>query len=318
MSAFNNNDLSTELPDTFFRDALDGLTEAIYFVDRDRRIVFWNRSAERLTGIPASEIVGRRCCESPLHHAPGTGTALCDGECPLTAAMGEGKPREEDLELQHRDGRRIPVRTWVSPIRDRSGTIRGAIEVFRDISEVLAQQERTARLERAAMLDVLTGIPNRRHLESALHGRLEEMERYGWPFGVLFVDIDRFKEVNDTLGHEVGDRVLRMVARTLSADQRSFDLLGRWGGEEFLVILTNVTDEGLWSIAERSRIRVQESSAGLEDGQSVSVTVSIGGTMAEKGDTLESLVRRADRRMYLSKSAGRNRVTVLAAPDDSP
>ena len=144
------------------------------------------------------------------------------------------------------------------------------------------------------------------------------MERYGWPFGVLFVDIDRFKEVNDTLGHEVGDRVLRMVARTLSADQRSFDLLGRWGGEEFLVILTNVTDEGLWSIAERSRIRVQESSAGLEDGQSVSVTVSIGGTMAEKGDTLESLVRRADRRMYLSKSAGRNRVTVLAAPDDSP
>jgi len=133
---------------------------------------------------------------------------------------------------------------------------------------------------------------------------------------VLFVDIDRFKEVNDTHGHEVGDQVLRMVARTLAASTRTFDILGRWGGEEFVAVLANVEPEELSIIAERSRILVRESSLPLDAGV-LSVTVSIGGTLAVEGDTIKTVVRRADRHMYVSKSCGRNRVTVaLPVPGD--
>lgn len=303
------------LPPAFYKELLDGLDEAVYFVDTQRRILYWNRAAERLTGIPASEVVGSRCCDDRLHHVNDQGENLCRGNCPLSQTLRDGESRSKDVFLRHREGHRVPVSTRVSPIRDAEGHVVGAAEVFRDNTAALALIERTTRLEKAALLDALTGLPNRRCIESALRSRMEEHDRYGWGFGVLFIDIDRFKVVNDTYGHVIGDRVLRMVARTLAANTRTFDILGRWGGEEFLAVLTNVDAPELASIADRSRLLVRESSLPIEGGR-LSVTVSIGGTMSVEGDTVESVLRRADRRMYHSKSNGRNRVTIHIESED--
>lgn len=304
------------LPLGFYKELLDGLDEAIYFVDQNRRVLYWNKAAEALTGIAAADIIGTRCCDDRLQHVSTGGESLCHGDCPLARTIRDGIPRAEDVYLRHREGHRIPVHTRITPIRDVEGRIVGASEVFRDNSAALALNERSAHLERAALLDPLTGLPNRRCVESALRARMDEYERYGWVFGVLFVDIDRFKTVNDGYGHSVGDMVLRMVSRTLAANTRTFDILGRWGGEEFLAVLANVGEDELCSIAERSRMLVRESSLPTSRGR-LSVTVSIGGTMVVPGDTTDTVVRRADRRMYRSKAAGRNRVTVLPAPDES-
>ncbi len=158
------------------------------------------------------------------------------------------------------------------------------------------------------LLDPLTELGNRRYLEMQLSGRLKEMDRYGWPFGVLFADIDLFKNVNDTYGHGVGDRVLKMVGRTMQNSIRSYDIVGRWGGEEFLAVIVNVGEDHLCRIAQKLRSLVGKSRI-TEGKDSIRVTVSVGATLARPDDTAETLVKRADRLMYRSKASGRNRVT---------
>jgi diguanylate cyclase (GGDEF)-like protein len=123
------------------------------------------------------------------------------------------------------------------------------------------------------------------------------------------MDIDLFKRVNDTYGHGVGDRVLKTVARTFMNTARPSDLMGRWGGEEFIGILKRIDDEGLRSAAERVRSLVEKSHL-RENGLTLTVTVSIGATLAEKTDTTDSIVKRADTLLYLSKENGRNRCTI--------
>ena len=157
------------------------------------------------------------------------------------------------------------------------------------------------------MLDSLTELPNRRFIDLRLGGRIEALKRYGWPFGVLFMDIDLFKRVNDEHGHDVGDEVIKMVVRAITQCLRGGDMLGRWGGEEFLAIVTNVRHSQLVHVAERFRSAVAQSF--LEHGSGpIRVTISIGGATATARDDRDGLVRRADKQLYAAKAAGRNRV----------
>jgi len=163
-------------------------------------------------------------------------------------------------------------------------------------------------LQAKAFLDPLTGLANRRYVEMNLQGKADEMSRYGWHFGVIMMDIDRFKIVNDSYGHDSGDEVLKMVARTLLHSSRSSDLVGRWGGEEFIAIITNTNMEKLHAIAERYRSLVEQSSLPLGE-TPLSVTISAGATLAAPGENVEPVIKRADKLLYASKDAGRNRVT---------
>jgi diguanylate cyclase (GGDEF)-like protein len=128
------------------------------------------------------------------------------------------------------------------------------------------------------------------------------------PFGLLFIDIDHFKMVNDTYGHEMGDKVLRMVANTLRHNLRAADTMGRWGGEEFVILLNNLDESGLETVANKLNFLVAQSRLDTEQ-HALSVTVSVGATLVTKEDTMETLMHRADQLMYASKNAGRNRVT---------
>jgi diguanylate cyclase (GGDEF)-like protein len=160
-----------------------------------------------------------------------------------------------------------------------------------------------------ALIDPLTGVGNRRYAQDTLEARLNERDRYHWECGVIFCDVDHFKSVNDTHGHDTGDRVLRMVAQTLANAVRGFDFVGRWGGEEFVIILTHADQSVLHTIAERCRALVQGSSVQADEG-AVSVTLSLGATLAGDDDNVTSLLDRADAMMYVSKNSGRNQVTL--------
>lgn len=302
------------MDDAFFRLILDHVADGVYFVDRDRRILYWNKAAEAMTGFTAREVLGRDCRDDILCYMDADGQSLCAEQCRPDMLADDSDAPQVEVYLRHKKGHRIPVKAKSEPIRDDDGNVTGSVEVFSDASEHLACLEQVEQLTRETLRDPLTGIGNRRYAEISLNARFDEANRYGWPFGVLFMDIDKFKDVNDTHGHDVGDDVLRAVANTLAANVRSFDFVGRWGGEEFLVVMPNVGDHNtLMRLADRFRRLVAMTRVDLDDGDPLAVTVSVGATMVRPGEDVDDLMRRVDELMYASKQGGRDCVTTDVA-----
>lgn len=164
--------------------------------------------------------------------------------------------------------------------------------------------------------DPLTGLANRRHFELALEREIDRVARSGEPALVLMVDIDHFKQVNDTWGHAIGDLVLKSVAHVLQGCIRPMDTVSRIGGEEFAIILPNCPLDFGQTAAERVRTKVQNRSVLVGPGQEVSVTVSIGGAFAPKWARIpaQQWLSRADQQLYLAKSEGRNRALLETPP----
>ena len=293
----------------FYATLLDNLYDGVYFVDRERRITLWNKAAERITGFTQAEVLGKRCADNVLRHVDERGNSLCEGACPLAYTLGDGQLRSASVFLHHKDGHRLPVAIGVAPITDKQQKIIGAVEIFRDNSATVAALEHLKELEGLAYLDTLTKIANRTYLEHFIVGKFNELRRLGWSFGVIFVDVDGFKLVNDTYGHQTGDVVLKMVAQTLLKNCRSFDLVGRWEGEKFLCVIGNLKDANqITVIAERLRALVETAWVSLPD-CSLHVTISLGVTLARLQDAPETLIHRANGLMYRSKTEGRNRFT---------
>ncbi|MFZ5478346.1 MAG: GGDEF domain-containing protein [Myxococcota bacterium] len=292
-----------------FVDALEVAGVGVYFVDRDRRITYWSRGAEAIAGYDADAVSGNRCADGLLEHVDSRGEPMCGVQCPLTRAMATGERCREDAFMRHRDGHRVPVHIRAMPIRDAGGVVVGAVEVFADASERLAELEKLKRLEADAYVDPLTGIANRRFFGLALNGRAQEADRLGLTFGIAFADVDHFKRVNDAHGHPAGDRVLAGIARTLSSAARSSDVVARWGGEEFAMLVACRSPEELRVALDRRRALVAATVAHV-DGVDLRVTASFGGTIARPGEPPDALYARADLALYAAKRGGRDRVEI--------
>ena len=294
----------------FYKNIIDNLYDGIYFVDRDRVITYWNKGAERITGYAAGQTIGRACRDNLLNHVTANGIQLCMTNCPLAAVMEDGHEREAEVFLHHADGHRLPVVVRATAMRDSAGNIIGAVETLSNNTDVVDARRRVQELRQAAMTDPLTGISNRRYLEGRLNAVIAQFKNNSAGAGLLFMDVDQFKQFNDSYGHNIGDSVLRMVAKTMRHSLRTTDTVGRWGSEEFIAILNEVHDEGaLRAAANKVRAQVEHSRLDV-DGLGLAVTISIGGTLLLPNDTCDSLVARADALMYKSKQAGRNRVNV--------
>jgi diguanylate cyclase (GGDEF)-like protein/PAS domain S-box-containing protein len=288
---------------------VDNMADGVYYVDTERTLTYWNRGAERISGYSAGQIVGRHCHDNILAHVDEQGRSLCKSLCPLAATMLDGEPREVSVWLRHAEGYRKPVRLRTTPVRDATGRIVGGVEVFSDATAVVQAVEDADRAKRDALTDELTGLPNRRMFDAALGGRLENLGRYGWQFGLLIVDIDHFKKVNDLHGHAAGDAVLACVGSTLQGAVRAGDVVARWGGDEFAVLVEASDDAGLRETAARIRVLVAQSET-RRDGLSVTVRVSVGGTLAAAVDAPDGLFARADAALYTAKHSGRNRIEI--------
>jgi len=290
---------------------MEELFEGMYFTDNNKRVVYWNKGAEKITGYGSAEVIDKEYCRDFLKHVDRDGKSLCDTDCPIDASLADGKVCDMEVYVQHQEGYRVPVSVRTIPVTDKDQQIIGVVELFRDNSprETLAKELEDVR--EMATLDGLTGLRNRGFAEIVIGSRLTELQAGGLPFGLLFVDIDHFKNVNDTYGHDVGDLVLKMVAKTLITNTRQTDLAVRWGGEEMVVVLAgaNMHDK-LPKIAEKLRILIGQSMLSVEEGPHIKVTVSIGATLARPADTVETLIRRGDQLMYECKKAGRNCVRV--------
>ncbi|MGA2547627.1 MAG: sensor domain-containing diguanylate cyclase [Rectinemataceae bacterium] len=289
---------------------IESISEGVYFLDRGGLITFWNNGAERITGFSRAEVVGTKCSDNLLRHTDEKGKELCIDGCPMAATMEDCRPRDGEVFLHHKKGHRVPIVVHAIPILGEDATALGAIEIFSDRSERSGLLTELQTLRKEVLTDALTGLGNRRYAALSAESAIREFEGEGTEFGILILDIDHFKLVNDKYGHTIGDRVLRMIGWTLANAVRRNDAAARWGGEEFVVVCPRLRLPVLAEVAERTRSLIERSWISLEDGRKIVSTVSVGGTMARRGDTLETLVARADERLYACKKAGRNRAEV--------
>jgi diguanylate cyclase (GGDEF)-like protein/PAS domain S-box-containing protein len=295
--------------DTLYRMLLDNLSEGVYFTDTHRRIQYWNKGAERITGFSAEEVLGRCCADNILMHTDLDGRSLCRGACPLAATMLDLENRTARVFLHHKTGHRVPIITTTVAIRDENGEVVGGLETFHDVTTEMSALAQVEQLTAQALLCPLTAVGNRRYAEQMLETKFDEMNRNASSLGLIFIDIDHFKTINDKHGHAIGDLALKMVARTLANAMRTYDFLARWGGEEFIAILPNLDQAQLKVLAERLRALVEKSSADIS-GATLLVTISIGAVVVNPLDKIEQVLNRADTLMYQSKRDGRNRVTI--------
>ena len=300
---------SSDEMNSFFKRILDNLVDGVYLTDLQRRITYWNKAAEDLTGYSAEEVVGKYCADNILMHVNDSGRVLGSGERILNRTIADARPRRAEVYLHHKRGHRIPVEVHVCPVPGRDGKVVGAVEIFNDNSRERAVRHRARELTKLAFLDPGTQVANRRYLDQHLFQQLDQHSKGGTPFGIMLADLDEFKNINDTYGHVAGDAALVAVVKTLSGCLRASDVLGRWGGDEFLVILPGITKNILADTSERCRAQVAQSTVPVE-GSQIQVTISVGAAMVASGDSVESLLSRADRHLHSSKQSGRNRVSL--------
>lgn len=294
----------------FYCQLVESFSDGVYYVDRQRRILFWNQGAEEITGYDRETLLGTRCYDNILRHLDCTGRELCKSDCPLQKTIEDGQTRREALYLHHKTGRKVLVYVTVSPLFDEQGFLIGAVELFIQQADQEKFLEQFRTLENLAFSDELTNLANRRFAKMNLLEKINYRQLLNQSCGLLLVDLDYFKAVNDNYGHSIGDRVLMEVAKILLQSSRKMDLVARWGGEEFMIIIPEIEKENLLEIAERMREAVAENHLNF-DGEELQVTVSIGGAMLAEEDSVESWVQKADEQLYNAKRLGRNQVSVL-------
>lgn len=215
----------------------------------------------------------------------------------LWRAVGSGRAWKGEIRNRRKDGSDYWVYMNIDPVLDERGTIAGYTAVAQDISD-------KKRIERLSITDPLTQIYNRLKLNSVLQIELQRARRYERPLSVILLDIDYFKNINDTYGHQVGDLVLIHIAGLLDSRTRRSDILGRWGGEEFMIVCPETDSARAMEVAEKLRTEIAH-----HDFPAVkSKTASFGVAAYEPGETTDDLVARADAALYRAKNSGRNRV----------
>ncbi len=294
---------------TFTETLLNNIHDGVYFVDKDCKIFFWNEGAKQITGFDYSEVSGKLCSDKMISPVDSSGKNLCGDECPVKKALSDGMPHALEAYLQHKEGHRFPVSIRAFPILGENGMVLAAVETFNDTSPKFIMPQQKKELGRMQLLDPLTEVGNRRFLEIHILSRLEEIKKYRIPFGMLYVDVDNLKDVNDTYGKPAGDQILRTVAQTITNNIRFFDIVGRWDSDEFLVVVLNVDENKLDFVGNKIRLLVEKSHITM-DAEQVRVTISIGATPAMRVDSLETLISRGESLMKHSKWIGRNTVTV--------
>jgi len=288
---------------------LDQVQDAVIWLDKDRRVVALNKAAEEITGREAPSLMGRACCEEPVLFVDQCGVDVCRDKCPVAMTLKDGTPRAMDVYLQHKEGFRTPVSLRISPVFKEDGEILGAVEVFSGTAPKVTLPLALAELEKMGLVDSETGIPSKQYLDRTLATRVGEYQKFGLPFGLIYVDIDNYGKILERHGRFNASKIVRTVARTLHKNIRYFDIVGRWGTEEFLIVLLNIDEGRLDIVANKLRLLVAESYITTETGM-LNATVSMGASLVLRYDTAESLVKRGEQLMLHSQWLGKNRVSM--------
>jgi diguanylate cyclase (GGDEF)-like protein/PAS domain S-box-containing protein len=295
----------------FLNTIFDSIKDPFSIVDRDYKIVRVNEAYAAMRSRRCKELIGRKCFEV-LHNR----MSACD-DCVVEKTFQSSDPCAKDKFLVLPGGGETWVEIYTYPIVSEEGRVSHVIEYTRDITcRRKSEEERKKLIERLEYLsntDVLTGLLNRRALIERLTYEVERAVRYGSDLSLVLCDIDYFKEINDSYGHTLGDNALTAIAGALRSSLRGSDILGRYGGDEFMLILPETSVQGAVEFAERIRASLDDASIRIRGRKTINMSLSLGVTCLRRrkgGADVDGLIRRADAALYLAKRTGRNKVCV--------
>jgi PAS domain S-box-containing protein len=268
-----------------YRLLLDQMEEGIYIVDRERRILYWNGGAERITGYYMHEVVGRLCQADMLMHCDEEGNVICGNACPLQVVMENGAPHECTLYMRHRHGHRVPVHIRSQAICEAGGERVGAVEIFEEAAQAVLPD-----VSNLAAYDCLdeTGALKRPYGEMKVRQAAEALNLFGIPFAWLRLVLDDIETHEHRFGQGMVEAAVKLISETVAGNLKTLDWLTYWDRGEFRIEARGYSLMELEELKRTLKALVRKST--LEWwGDPVRLTASIAGRMAERGDTLQSL-----------------------------
>ncbi|MFT5525130.1 MAG: diguanylate cyclase (GGDEF)-like protein/PAS domain S-box-containing protein [Pirellulaceae bacterium] len=293
----------------FHERLFDSMYDGVICVDTQMRILRWNRAAERLTGLSCSSVM-MQCWEPTMVKLHDDQQRPVDNsQCPLANVVSSGIQTLNRFSMIDRQGNERSVNAHLIPVVGKEGMCHGAAFLFHDATTEVAMEEQVVTLYKKATCDALTQCANRAEFDRQIQEFTARYEDTGEPFSLIICDVDHFKLVNDTFGHQAGDDTLISFSALLRRCSRDNDLVARYGGEEFVLLCPQC--DIVEATAKAELIRQQLASTIQPQLAGKSIKASFGVTEVQPGDTPESILRRSDRALYQAKEGGRNRVVQL-------
>ncbi len=300
----------------FYEHLLETMHDGVVFVDVSLRIVKWNRAIELLTGIAAANAEQQLWDPAMLQLRDEHYKLIKAEQCPVARAIREGNRSCQRVLVTDSKQEKISIDAYITPVVGADGAIHGATLLLQDASSRISLEERLQRLNEKATQDGLTGIANRAEFDRAHERCVTLHQERGRPYSLIICDLDHFKRINDTNGHQAGDEALIAFATLLRQCCRGGDMVARYGGDEFVVLCEDCDSDAAAERAETMRDAWSRHPLLMLNGKCL--TASFGVSGLQTGDTGETMLRRADRALLQAKSEGRNTVVMLGGGTPEP
>jgi len=293
----------------FEQQLIDSMHDGVIFVDVYKNVFMWSKGAERMTGVSSTAAVGRQFTPSLLDMCNTAGRRVRDDACPVARSLSSMAQLRQRLEILGRQGEHVTIDLHAIPVFCGDGQLHGATILLQDAQSEVSLEEKCDALHDEVTKDPMTKVANRAEFDRMLALFIEAHDQAGLPCSLIMSDIDHFKNINDTFGHQAGDEAIITVATLLKTMCRAGDLVARYGGEEFAVLCAdcNMTD----AAARAEQIRKKLAETPHANLGARRLTSSFGVAQLQAGDSPEVLLRRADKALLLAKEQGRNKVVQL-------
>lgn len=289
----------------YYKNLIDNTSSIIICFDKFGIIGFINNYGLEFFGYREFEVLGKNVAELFFNSAPDDEK---DTKSLVQKIIGQGEQYKGFTCTSHKkSGEKVFIAWYNTVMQNAGGEVSEIISLGTDITE---RKNLENRLEEMASVDALTGVINRRKFSEVAGHNITRAKLEGWPISFFLLDIDNFKQVNDTYGHDVGDMALKFITDLCKATLRKMDVVARWGGDEFSIMLLNTKSGEAFKLASRLIKTVNSSNMTLGDGSKVHFEISIGVAEISKKDNLNAVIKRADENLYKAKSAGKNQAKV--------
>jgi diguanylate cyclase (GGDEF)-like protein/PAS domain S-box-containing protein len=282
-------------PSLFEKKLIDNMHDGVVFVDSQSTILLWNTGVERLTGVSSAAACGRTLLPSIMDMCNGRDLRIANNDCPVAHAIATGVQWLGRISVMGRQGRHVAVDLHAIPVRSNDGAVHGATVLLHDVSSETSLEEKCQALHAQVAKDPMTQVANRAEFDRMLNNFVAAHQESNLPCSLIMSDLDHFKAINDTHGHQAGDKAIITFASLLKSMCRSGDLVARYGGEEFAILCADCTNASAARKAESIRqalAMVKHANLG-----NAAFTASFGVTELQTGDTPETMLRRADREL---------------------
>jgi len=296
--------------ETFLSTIFDSFHDPLSIVDRDYNIIKFNDAYLRLKSKQPKDLYNKKCYEALYKR-----DRMCE-DCVVEKTLQSTDPCAKEKLVLVENGLEAWIEIYTYPIFDRNRNVTHVIQYARDITDRKKEEEEKklliSNLNHLSTTDSLTELFNRRALIDTLHHEIDRAQRYESDLSLILCDLDRFKNINDTHGHAAGDEALQAVARALKSSLRKADIVGRYGGDEFMIILPETSLDGAKLLAEKIRSAVSDIVLELPGNKRLNLSLSLGvANCCSPIENIDTLVNLADAALYVSKHGGRNKVSAV-------